>query len=174
MPINWWLLPWLAHVALIANLYLGREPCVTWLSSRSGSCGGSSHELPQHSSLKKMCQTATAQRRPYCLSKIKQCLVSPTLPPPLACAQIYACTHTHTPPPTPAPTPPPPPPPPAQTLIVPSPESLIKNKLQLLVSKQHSMEVGVWSLLRQSSKERERATANLINISVSLGMRQEK
>lgn len=117
-----------------------------------------------------MCQTAAAQRRPHCLSKIKQCLVSPPPdsppppPPPPSCAQIYACvcTHTHTPPP------------PAHTLIVPSPESLIKNKLRLLVSKQHSTEVGVWSLRRQSSKGRERASANLINISVSLRLRLEQ
>lgn len=49
VPINWWLLPPLAHAALIANLYPGRKPCMTWLPSRSRSCGGNSLELAQHS-----------------------------------------------------------------------------------------------------------------------------
>lgn len=115
-----------------------------------------------------MCQTAAAQRRPHCLSKIKQCLVSrlsSSSLPGLKSTHTHMHAHTDI---TNMP------PPPAHTLIVPCPESLIKNKLRLLVSKQHSTEVGVWSLQRQCSEERERASANLINISVSLRLRLEQ
>lgn len=79
-------------------------------------------------------------------------------------SNVWMCAHIHTPLPAP----------PAHNLIVPSPKSLIKNKLHLLVSKQHSMEVGVWSLQHQCSKGRDRSSDNLINIFVTMGLRLEQ
>lgn len=159
MPINRGRLSRLAHVALIANLYLGREPCLTWLLSRSESHGSScSNELAQHGTarhgtarhgLGKTCQTAAAQRRPQCLSKIKQCLVSP---PPLVLLLLLH-THAHT----------------SATTSSSHPNCSRPrefNKEQIAVIGEQTAQCGGGSVIT--------AAPNLINISVSLRLRLEK